>query len=375
MNTPRSVLLIATRQIGDVLLATPLLRSMRQAWPACRFDVLVFTNKGGVLQGNPDCDAVIEIDERPDSADHWRLLRRLFRRYDLAVTTQANDRGHLYAWLAARLRVGLVPDLDWQSVWKRWHCASWSVLDNVHTHTVIQNLRLAECMDIPLQHAIIPPVGVEDVLDQLLPFAWRTTAYAVLHPRPMWRYKRWTDGGWRALLQYLAGRGLRVVLTGGTDIEEQAYCTSLAATQPDVAVSLAGTVTFGTLAYLLRKAVVYVGPDTATTHLAAACGPPVLALYGPSNPVKWGPWPAIMTSADLCTPSPWIMHAEPWQRAGNVLLLQGTGECVPCRGEGCDRHKNSDSRCLADLPVSRVIQALETLLANPLPTGTQASPS
>lgn len=366
MNPPSAVLLVATREIGDVLLTTPLLRSMRRAWPLARIDVLVYRHKGGMLEGNPDCNAVIESDEHPDRAGYQRLLRRLFRRYDLAVTTQANDRGHLYSLLAARRRVGLIPDLSWQSAWKRALCASWSLLDNVYTHTVLQNLMLAERLGITPRHEVVPPTGAEEDLERRLPLAWRTaTPYAVLHPYPRWRYKRWTDAGWRALLQNLAKRGWRVVLTGGPDPEEREYCATLATQWPGVAISLAGSIGFGALAHLLRKAGVYVGPDTATTHLAAACGTPTLALYGPSNPVKWGPWPANgVSSAGLCTPSPWVMTTAHWQRVGNVLLLQGAGECVPCREEGCDRHRNSDSLCLTTLPAARVIAALDSLLAN-----------
>ena len=364
MKSPDSVLLIATRQIGDVLLATPLLRSMRLAWPAARIDTLVFKHTSGVLVGNPDCDAIIESDEHPDSAGYRGLLRRIYRRYDLAVTTQAGDRGHLFAWLSARRRVGLVPDLGWQSAWKRTLCSSWAVLDNVHTHTVVQNLALAECMGIPSRYEVVAPDHDEDVLERLLPFAWQTTPYAVLHTHPMWRYKRWSDAGWRALLKYLAERGWRVVLTGGPGAGERDYCAAMAATRPNSTVNLAGVTSFSELAQLLRKARVYVGPDTVTTHLAAACGTPTVALYGPSNPVKWGPWPAncAQSSPGTCMPSPWRMHGKPWQHVGNVLLLQGDDDCVPCRGEGCEHHKNSDSQCLLRMPASQVIAALEYLL-------------
>ncbi|MFZ1908708.1 MAG: LPS core biosynthesis protein, partial [Burkholderiales bacterium] len=115
---PRSLLLVAIRQIGDVLLATPLLRSLRQAYPDAVIDVLVYSDKGGMLEGNPDCNDVIAVDEHPDLRGTLRLLRRIYRRYELALTVQATDRAHFYAWLAAGRRVGLVPDLGPASAWK-----------------------------------------------------------------------------------------------------------------------------------------------------------------------------------------------------------------------------------------------------------------
>ena len=43
---------------------------------------------------------------------------------------------------------------------------------------------------------------------------------------------------------------------------------------------------------IIAQAKLYIGPDTGITHLAAATGIPVIALYGPTNPVKWAPWPS-----------------------------------------------------------------------------------
>ena len=51
--------------------------------------------------------------------------------------------------------------------------------------------------------------------------------YAVLHPNPMYRYKRWNDAGWRALARGLAARGLAVVVTQGRGAEEGAYVDRL----------------------------------------------------------------------------------------------------------------------------------------------------
>ena len=71
---PRRILVIVTRRIGDVLLATPLIRSLKQAWPQAQIEALVFEGTQGVLAGNPDMAAVHTIAERPD----LRVLRDPF---------------------------------------------------------------------------------------------------------------------------------------------------------------------------------------------------------------------------------------------------------------------------------------------------------
>lgn len=360
-KAPRSLLLVAIRQIGDVLLATPLLRSLRRAYPGALIDVLVYSEKGGMLEGNPDCNDVIAVDEHPDPGSYLRLLRRIFRRYDLALTLQATDRAHIYAWLAAGRRVGLVPELGKASAWKRRSCESWAALDDVHTHTVAQNLALADLIGIPRCYEVVAPRSADAGRElAALPLA-PGEPIAVLHPFPMWHYKRWTREGWEALIEWLGGRGLRAVLSGGPESEERAFCAALAASTG--ALDLAGRLSFGVLAALLGRARLYIGPDTSVTHLAAACGTPTLAIYGPSNPVKWGPWPKTCEAAQ----SPYRMLARPWQRSGNVLLLQGIqppdlGHCVPCREEGCDKHKASFSRCLTEMPADPVIEAAAALL-------------
>ncbi|MEJ0045617.1 MAG: glycosyltransferase family 9 protein [Rhodospirillales bacterium] len=107
---------------------------------------------------------------------------------------------------------------------------------------------------------------------------------------------------------------------------------------------------------MIRRAKLFVGPDTSASHIAAATGTPTVALFGPSNPVRWGPWPKGWSEPD----SPWKLAGS--GRHGNVYLLQGTGACVPCKLEGCEAHIHSWSDCLLMLDANRVIDAASELL-------------
>jgi heptosyltransferase-3 len=181
---------------------------------------------------------------------------------------------------------------------------------------------------------------------------------AVLHPYPKFNYKMWRREGWIEVARWLGARGHRIVLSGGPDPAEIAYVAELARDLPPGTLNLAGKLSLGEAACLLSRATIFLGPDTGLTHMAAALGIPTVALYGPTGPVKWGPWPKDHTSA-----------ANPWkclgsQAAGNVTLLQGNAPCVPCQLEGCERHVQSFSDCLLQLPTATVTAALETLLRN-----------
>jgi heptosyltransferase-3 len=124
---------------------------------------------------------------------------------------------------------------------------------------------------------------------------------------------------------------------------------------PSGTVNMAGKLSLAESAFLISRAKYYVGPDTAVTHMAAALGTPTVALFGPSNPVKWGPWPKSYEEDR----NPYRMQGT--QRVNNVMLLQGEGDCVPCILEGCDRHTTSLSACLQNLPVASVIAAIRDL--------------
>src|SRR6185369_4185898 len=87
MVTPRSILVVVTRRIGDVLLATPLVRSLKRAWPDAPVDALVFEGTEGAIAANPDVRRVIAIPERPGLARHAAFVLKLARRrYDIALS-------------------------------------------------------------------------------------------------------------------------------------------------------------------------------------------------------------------------------------------------------------------------------------------------
>lgn len=343
LSPPKRILVVCTRRIGDVLLVTPLIRSLRRAWPLARIDVLVFLGTAGVLEGNPDIDRVIVFPERSRWRQRLVELRNLWRHYDLALSTLPSDRARIYGWAAGRRHLGLIDPLE--PATKRWWLDQWVAFDDLDTHTVTMGLALADRLGIERCAEVVVPRSAQ-------PESRPATPYAVCHPHPKFNYKMWHEAGWIALIQALRARGLQVFLTGAPG--EAECCARIA--EATGASSLGGKQTLAQIGDLLRGASLFIGPDTVVTHMAAATGVPTVALFGPSNPVKWGAWPAAWQGPE----SPWQLRGS--GRRGNVFLVQGGGDCVPCRLEGCDRHVASYSRCLQEMPAERVIAcAIEML--------------
>lgn len=353
---PRSVLIVVTRRIGDVLLATPLIRSVKHAWPEAALDALVFEGTGEAIAANPDVRRVLTIPERPGFLRHAVFILRLLRRYDVALSLVPGDRPTLYAFFAGRWRAGLLLPTR-KEAWKRRLLHHWVAFDNLNTHTVRMHLALADALGIPCSGQVSVTWDTDDErqVTQLLGDGG-AQPLAVLHAYPKFNYKMWHREGWMEVARWLAARGYRIALTGSEDPVELAYVEDLARDMPTGTLNLAGKLSLGGAGYLLSRAALYVGPDTALTHMAAAVGVPTVALYGPTDPVKWGPWPKRHDAA-----------ANPWKRLGSqahgrVRLIQGNAPCVPCNKEGCERHVASYSDCLQTLPASKVIAAIESVI-------------
>lgn len=360
--TPRRILVILERQIGDNLLATPLVRSLKQAWPESRIDFLTFVGNGGILEGNPDIDRVLEWPRHPRPLQHLKLLRGIWRRYDLAVACQPGDRPIAHAIAAAPRRAALVPAPRLQDRWKHG-LIDHPVVPDPALHTQVQLLELARGLNLKRQFAVVPPTTRDHArLNQLLGSDWSWRPRLVLHLAPLWRYKQWPPSHWQDLLHWLLeNTHHELALSGGPDPGERKAIDDLIAQLElpqavDRMHNLAGQLRLAELAELLRRSAAYVGPDTAVTHLAAACDIPCIALFGPTQPRWWGPWPSQSTSDT----SPWPPRAG--ERRGKVFLLQGDQHCVPCHREGCEGHRQSHSACLDELSPRRVIAILESLL-------------
>jgi heptosyltransferase-3 len=350
VKKPDRILLIIMRYLGDVLLTTPLISSIRQAYKSAKIDILVFDNTAAILEGNPDIDNVICIPNKPTLEEQLHLYKNLFRKYDLAVCTQTGDRPSIAALIAAPNRIGTVPQRNEKGWWKRYFFHGWMEFDNNNTHTVLQHLKLATILGIASHYQLTPPTGHSGKkLGEL-------KRYAIFHPHPKWRYKRWPIERWSDTGHYLNQLGIQIVLTGSSAAEEINYIQKIHHQLPENTINLAGKLSLAGLSNLASNAEIFIGPDTGITHLAAATGIPVIAIFGPSNPVKWAPWPYNYQS-----------DSNPFQRTGsqhvnNVFLIQGPGDCVPCYLEGCEKHQLSYSKCLDTLAFSEIKQAINQSL-------------
>jgi heptosyltransferase-3 len=375
---PKKVLFIATRQIGDVLVTTPLISKARELWPNAEFHFLGYRGKLNMLYGNPNITKIIETSDRPGFSEYLSLFNQLFQRYDLAIITQPSDRAYIYGLVAAFRRVGVLgghpqgqevenkskrSKSERQNAWKKFICMHTVDIDYFKQHVIAEKLRLlevffrnpADLFSKPIM--VTPPNGepltpdITNALDQ---------PYVVMHPGPLTAYKRWPLAHWQQLIAWLVNNGFQVVLSASPAKQDVQLNHDIISLLDDVTaakvINAAGKLSIPQVGTLLRSAALFIGVDTSITHLAAACNTPTITLFGATPPSNFGPWPN-----DFIGEQPYQLRARS-QTFGNVTILQGPGECVPCRKAGCLDRADSNSECLDLLEPAQVIAAIEQVI-------------
>jgi len=353
------ILIFAKPAIGDVLLATPLIHSIRNRHPDAIIDLMLTNGQEGIVEGNRDIDTVIAVAARPGFRELYGLARRLWRKYDIAISNGADDRAYLFLWLFGKMRVAV--SLKNSAAWKRW--ITYATVENeVVTHALLRNNALGNLLGYESCFTVFPPgndkeKGNSARLTELINCGSR---YAVLHLDARLPYKRWHAEGWFDVAHFLAGEGVTLYLTGGNGEEERRYLRSVMDSMPASSVDLSGKLRFAEVSELIANCAIYVGIDTVNSHIAGAQGAPAVVLFGPGDPRRWGPWPKDFESSA----SPWKSIGS--QRIGNVMVVQAEAACDTCEKGKCakERFRGTDCPSMLNITSQQVIDGISKMLAD-----------
>lgn len=344
------ILVVSIQRIGDVLLTTPLIHSLKSAYHNASIDIMVCDDTASILDGNEDISKVIKIPRNSKKSVRIKEIYKLWNKYDIAITTIPSDRARIYAWAASRKHYGTYSETD-SFIFKKMMLKT-VMFDNQSIHTVEMNLKICELINIPKKEKVIPPKKLNN--NKIFKIE---KPYIVVHPYPKFVYKSWVVREWQEILKELTQNGLNVVISGGPDKEEIEYCEKLVIS-PNIK-NWSGKYSLADMTELIHHAELFIGVDTSVTHMAAATGVKVFAIYGPTNPVKWAPWPY---SPKIQKYPIWLSHSSTPQEHSNITLIQGQQSCVPCAEEGCDKHVNSLSQCLTSLKSEIVVSEVKKYL-------------
>jgi heptosyltransferase-1 len=294
------ILILRTSALGDVVHALPVLTALRRHLPAARIGWVVEEAMAPVLAGHPDLDDLVIARfrawrHRPLSpgaaAEIARFVAALRRfRADAVLDLMGNHKGAMTAFASgARRRIGLARR------WRREPSSAIWINEPVSlpapaagaVHAVDRALAVAASLGLPPEPA---DFGGSGLFPTTAMPAVDFEPFALLHPGAGWANKRYPPERWGDVARRLRGAtGLGTLVTAAAGEEPLASAVVAAAGGAARAVAAPD---LPSLAALIRRARLMLGGDTGPVHLAHALGVPVLALYGPTDPARNGPYGA-----------------------------------------------------------------------------------
>jgi len=347
------VLIIRLSSMGDVIHTLPALRALRSTFPDATIGWVVEDSHAGILMGLPELDRLYVVS-RQRMKGGWRSRLQLARdmrthmrsvHWDVAVDFQGLWKSYLVArWSGASRILGYAPSHEWT----HWLYTDRVRLVTMDRHAVDRNLDLVATLGASVRYAgsreqlrrdFSYPISPADrakaseliaelVADEAAPLVLLN--FSARKPANRWGTKRFAE-----LAQSLRASGMVPILTGalsdGGGAEEiQSLCR-------EPVPSLVGRCSLSQLAAVMEKVDVLVTGDTGPMHIAVAVGLPVVALFGPANPVRTGPY------------SP------------DAVVLQKPRDCQPCYARFCKLGLDP-APCLLDIEVGEVLEHVQRVL-------------
>lgn len=341
------IFLLRLDRIGDFVLGIPAYRALRQAHPNDRISVMVPSDVAELAKACPYFDEVYLYDAlwlKPGAEpfSRWRSALQLIRflrarPIDLLLDFRYQSRlDPLVTGLSgAGERVGF--NLGWVS----WFLSKRVPPPSPEWHQVDRNLHLLQAAGVTTGDRKLEmwfdehdKKTAENHLpsQQLLPGVPRIA----VHLGAATPSKRWGEESFEVLIHELhAATQAEILVLGGE--QDLGFSQEVLDGLECPVLNLVGKLTLRQMAALVRKCGVFVGCDSGATHLAAACGVPVVCLFSAANEVEvWKPW------------------------GPHVRVLTKHPTCSPCKSYECLR--TDGYFCMADIVVEDVVAEVKAAL-------------
>ena len=308
MNDFKNILIVRTDRIGDVVLTTPAIKALRQAYPAARISILVAPLTKDLVTGNPYLDEIIVDDRRGvhrGIIGFWRLASVLRqKKFDLAVVYHTKKRTNCLCRAAGIPRrtgyrnekFGFLlndPIADERHL-GRQHEAQYCL--DVLRHLGITGNNILDKSPQDLAEDLYVPVS-DDARVWIEQFCReyhisRQERLIAIHPGASDPAKRWPEWQFAELIDQLANRyQARIVLIGAPHMAGVARQIMSDAHVP--VLDLAGQTDVGQLAGLLKRCNLLVSNDSGPVHIAAGVKTPCVSIFTRNqqgiNPQRWQP--------------------------------------------------------------------------------------
>jgi lipopolysaccharide heptosyltransferase II len=340
------ILILKPSSLGDVVQALPVLRLIKKHLPRSEIYWWIASNLAPLLEGDPDLKGLIPFERRrwakpANLPEVWRSIRKMRKhQFDWVIDLQCLARSGAFAWLAnGQLTIGL----DEPREGARGFYDRIARRSSFHTHAVDWYLSVLPLLKVPVTGNFdwLPP---RPAVAGALREKWGVDERPLvsIQPGARWLNKRWPVQYYSDLLRLLAQEktGWRFAILGGSEDKELGRIIS-SAMNPTRCLDLTGKLSLPEMTEWLRLSALLITNDTGPMHVAAALGRPVVAIFGPTEPRRTGPYGQLHQSLQLKLP------------------------CVPCLQQRC--WHRPELECLEALSPAIVLEKIRT---TPLSRGT-----
>ena len=335
------ILILKPSSLGDVVQALPVLRLLKRHRPDSEIYWWIDARLAPLLADDPDLAGIVRFErQRWARPWHWgemgRSVRWLRRQaFDWVVDLQGLLRSGAFAWLA---NGGLTVGLDEPREGGRGFYDLIARRPSPATHAVDWYRQVLPLLGVPAEAEFqwLPErPGVAAAVRRKWPV--EPARWILLQPGARWLNKRWPAESFAGLVRWLAAAdsSLRFAILGSAD--DRALGQAIARAGERRCLDLTGQVSLPELVEWIRLSALLVTNDTGPMHIAAALGKPVVALFGPTDPCRTGPYRQLEHVLQLDLP------------------------CVPCLKPRCAYVRPLE--CLRALPPAVVGAAVQKRLA------------
>jgi lipopolysaccharide heptosyltransferase I len=326
---PKKILIIKPSSLGDIIHSLPFLQIIRDAFPAAEIHWIIAEGLEGLLENHPMVNNLWVIKK-----DRWKNLERigetvaevknLFKKlrveaFDIVIDLQGLLRSGLLTYATrAPVRLGFKEAREGSKLFY-----THKVAGGREIHAVDRYLKIASAIGCEIEDVNFPmPLIKESEMVQRL--KKELDRYAVIVSGARWKTKRWFPERFGELASKIDTRTVVVGSASDAEASEEIVVKS-----GGRALSMAGKTDIKELISIIRNARYIVSNDSGPMHIAAAFGVPVVAIFGPTNPVRTGPY------------------------GRNHAIVRSDIECAPCYKKNCKSVK-----CMDDISVERVYKAI-----------------
>ena len=299
MRSLQRILVIRLDRIGDVLLSTPTLHALRNAYPKARITAMVRPPCQDLLDGHPAVDDVLVYEKEGRHRSVWATIAFAYQlsreRFDLAIILHPSHRSHWIPFLAViPQRVGFDRKSGWLLTTSLPH-----IKQEGRYHELDYTLDVVAAIGVPLDGIERRPTMAVSAAARAKMASWLTAQgvaasqrLIAIHPSASGPEKRYPADRFAAVAdRMMKDANVRVVVVGGAAGVADAEAVQRAMHQQPLMA--AGVFNLQELAALLQRCRLLVSNDSGPVHVAVSQGTPVLSLFGRTqpgvNPERWKP--------------------------------------------------------------------------------------